>query len=129
MNRKVKILLGGVRKEAFSMNSRSKVRLSDVELIVKDMLRKQDLLKRLDDGLVVNKVVGCIKRSRGVVQDAEVLRTAFGFTVADVKAAKNKESAFELLIERFEAQQGPRVAEPAELHAATPARAGQVQRP
>lgn len=105
LERKTSILLEGVRKEAFSMNSRSKVRLSDVELIVKDLLRKQDLIKRLDDSLIDNKVVGCIRRSRGVVADAETLRAALRFSVADIKAAKNKETAFESLIERFEAQQ------------------------
>lgn len=105
LERKTNILLEGVRKEAFSMNSRSKVRLSDVELIVKDLLRKQDLIKRLDDSLIDNKVVGCIRRSRGVVADAETLRAALRFSVADIKAAKNKEDAFESLIERFEAQQ------------------------
>jgi hypothetical protein len=105
LKRKTKILLQGVRKQAFSMNSRSKVRLSDVELIVKDMLRKQDMIKRLDDSLVDNKVVGCIRKSKGVVQDADALRSALGFTVAGVKATKKKEDAFELLIERFEAHQ------------------------
>src|SRR5690606_9995974 len=105
LERKTSILLEGVRKEAFSMNSRSKVRLSDVELIVKDLLRKQDLIKRLDDSLIDNKVVGCIRRSRAVVADAEMLRAALRLSVADIKAAKNKEAAFELLIERFEAQQ------------------------
>jgi hypothetical protein len=105
LERKTKILLSGVRKTAFSMNSRSKVRLSDVELIVKDLLRKQDRLKRLDDSLADNKAVGCIRRSAGVVQDADTLRTTLGFTVSDIKAAKNKRAAFELLVERFEAQQ------------------------
>jgi hypothetical protein len=105
LKRKTAILLQGVRKEAFSMNSRSKVRLSDVELIVKDLLRKQDLIKRLDASLVDNRVVGCIRRSRGVAQDALTLRAALGFTAADIKAAKTKEDAFELLIDRFEAQQ------------------------
>jgi Zn-dependent peptidase ImmA (M78 family) len=105
LERKTNILLQGVRKEVFSMNSRSKVRLSDVELIVKDLLRKQDLIKRLDDRLIDNKVVGCIRRSRGVAADAETLRAGLRISVADIKAAKNKEAAFELLIERFEAQQ------------------------
>lgn len=55
--------MAGMSKEAFSINSRSQVRLSDVELIVKDLLRKQALLKRLDDTLVDNTIVGCLKRS------------------------------------------------------------------
>ena len=40
--RKTSILLEGVRKEAFSMNSRSKVRSATSRLIVKDLLHKQD---------------------------------------------------------------------------------------
>lgn len=105
LDRKTSILLEGVRKEAFSMNSRSKVRIADVELIVKDMLRKQDLIKRLDDSLVKNKVVGCIRRIRDVVEAADTLRAALDLTMEDLRTARTKEDALELLIDRFEAQQ------------------------
>lgn len=106
LKKKTDTLLAGVSKETFSMNSRSRVRLRDIELIVKDILRKQELLKKLDNTLEKNRIVGVLRRSRNsVVQDAETLRSTLGFTTADVKAAKNKEAAFNLLIDRFEARQ------------------------
>ena len=103
---KLDALLSGVSKDTFSMNSRSRVRLRDIELIVKDLLRKQETLKKLDRTLAKNAVVGSLKSSRGtVIEDANRLRAELGFTVADVKAAKNKEAALDLLIGRFETRQ------------------------
>jgi hypothetical protein len=109
VKRKTALLLKGTSKQAFSMNSRHEVQLADVELIVKDLLRKQEHLKRLDPGLPKNKVVGCLgkpaKTKRSVAEDANVLRGALGFTLAELRAHGKKESAFNYLIERFEAQQ------------------------
>ena len=106
LQRKADLLLAGVSKQAFSMNSRSRVRLQDVELIVKDILRKQELLKRLDDTLERNRVVSCLKGSRApVAQDAATLRSVLGFTTDDLQAARNKQAALDLLIDRFEARQ------------------------
>lgn len=98
-------LMAGFTKKSFSMHSRNRVLLADVELIVKDLLRKQELLKA-DDTLTNNEIVGFLKRSRGtVVEDAARLMDALEFTTADLKNAKTKESALELLIARLEAKQ------------------------
>ncbi len=109
VKRKIALLLRGTSKQAFSMNSRHEVQLADVELIVKDLLRKQQHLKRLDPGLERNKVVSCLgkpaKSKRSVVEDANILRAALGFTLAELHAHGKKERAFDYLIERFEAQQ------------------------
>jgi hypothetical protein len=106
IKKKLDKLLAGVSKDTFSMNSRSRVRLRDIELIVKDLLRKQETLKKLDDTLTRNAVVGSLKNSRGsVTGDADKLRAALGFDVADVKTAKTKAAALDLLIRRFESKQ------------------------
>lgn len=106
LKKKSEILLSGVSKDAFSLNSRSQVRLADVELIVKDILRKQEMLKRLDQSLTANKVVGCLRRSQARVEDdARFLSAALGFTSDDLKTARTKNMALELLISRFEARQ------------------------
>lgn len=103
---KTEKLLAGISKQTFSMNSRSSVRLADVELIVKDLLRKQQLLKNLDKTLTDNDVVGCLARSRRTVEeDAEKLRSVLGFTNDHVKAARNKAAALEMLIDRLEERQ------------------------
>jgi hypothetical protein len=99
-------LLAGISKQAFSMNSRSTVRLQDVELIVKDLLRKQEELKRRDGTLVANPLVGRLRASRdSVAQDAEVLRSTLGFSVADIRDCGSKQAALDLLVGRFEARQ------------------------
>lgn len=106
VKRKLDTLLAGVSKTAFSLNSRSGVELRDVELIVKDLLRKQERLKRLDTTLVINPIVGCLKKSTaGVASDAETLRSMLGFSVAELQRCKSKEDALALLVERFEAKQ------------------------
>ena len=106
LKKKIDTLLAGLSKDAFSMNSRSPVQLCDVELIVMDILRKQEILKKLDDTLQKNTVVGCLKgSSRTVEQEAEALRSALGFTTDDVKGSKNKGAALDLLISRFESKQ------------------------
>lgn len=98
-------LMAGFTKTSFSMHSRNRVLLADIELIVKDLLRKQELLKA-DDTLTNNEIVGFLKRSRGTVaEDAARLMDALEFTTADLKNAKTKESALELLIARLEAKQ------------------------
>ncbi|MEV7398619.1 hypothetical protein [Aeromicrobium sp. NPDC092404] len=103
---KIKKLMAGFTKSSFSMHSRHKVELRDVELIVKDLLRKQELLRRYDDTLVKNDLVGLLNRSRGpVVQDAGRLMAAVGFTRSELRTARTKEAALELLIARLEGKQ------------------------
>ena len=99
-------LLAGISKQAFSLNSRSTVRLQDVELIVKDLLRKQEELKRRDRTLVANPLVGRLRRSgNSVEEDAAALRSTLGFSVADIRTCRSKQAALDFLVERFEAKQ------------------------
>lgn len=103
---KVDKLMSGFTKSSFSMNSRHRVELSDVELIVKDLLRKQALLRKNDDTLITNSIVGLLKDSRGsVTDDATRLMEAVGFTLEDIRSAKTKQAAVDLLIARLEAKQ------------------------
>ena len=93
IKKKIDTLLAGVSKDSFSMNSRSQVRLGDIELIIEDLLRKQETLEKADATLGKNAVVGCLKNSHdSIPRDAANLRVALGFTVAEVKAAKTKGS-------------------------------------
>lgn len=106
LKRKADVLVAGIGKNTFSMGSRTRVRISDVELIVKDLIRKQQLLKKLDVSLTDNAIVGGLKRSRRTVQqDADWFRAAFSFPENGLRGARTKESAFELLVALFEAQQ------------------------
>lgn len=103
VDRKIRVLLQGVKKSEFSMNARGSVRLADVELIVQDLLRKQALVKKHDKGLPKNRLVGLLKRSRGdAMEDAQVLMHAIGLSHTLIQGARNKTGALELLVERLE---------------------------
>ena len=99
-------LLAGFTKKSFSMHSRHTIEVSDVELIVKDLLRKQELLRKNDKNLVNNKIVGLLKKTSGSpAEDAQILMDAIGFTRHDIRSSKGKDAAVNLLISRLEAKQ------------------------
>lgn len=99
-------LLRGVGKATFSVNSRDRVNLRDIELIVKDLLRKQELLKRHDRSLAKNPIVGLLSMPGGsVTADANKLMASLGLEHAALRAARNKSAALTLMIDRLEANQ------------------------
>ncbi|UOY02449.1 hypothetical protein [Blastococcus sp. PRF04-17] len=103
LKRKQEVLLRGVSKGTFSLNSRGKVRLADVELIVKDMLRKQQLLKRNDPELPDNAFVGALRGSRRSVEgDADWLITQLGVDRSYLLRVKTKELAFDHFLDSLE---------------------------
>lgn len=103
---KTEKLLSGLTKENFSINSREAVELRDIELIVKDLLRKQELLKQHDRSLTRNKIVGLLgKQGKTVEADAAKLMDALGLSHTAIRSAHTKEDALEMLISRLEACQ------------------------
>lgn len=99
-------LLNGLTKETFSVNSRDKVDLRDIELIVKDLLRKQELLKKKDETLTPNKIVGLLsKPGKSVEEDAAKLMGALGLSHDSIRSVRKKRDALELLIDCLEANQ------------------------
>jgi len=98
-------LMVGFTKKQFSVNSRSTVHLEDLELIVKDLLRKQRYL-RTDPDLETNRVVGCLRKSRApIAVDAATLMNELGLARGELPGASNKGAALELLIGKVEAGQ------------------------
>ena len=99
-------LLSGVSKTTFSINSRTRVDLRDVELIVKDLLRKQELLKKHDRSLAKNDIVGLLaKPGRTVEADASRLMSALGLGGEALRASRDKSAALALMIDGLEANQ------------------------
>lgn len=99
-------LLQGITKKTFSLNSRNWVELRDIELIIKDLLRKQEILKAKDESLIANPLIGTLRRQgRTPEEDAGKLMGLLGITSEDLRGASTKEAAFELLIDRLEANQ------------------------
>lgn len=100
---KTQKLLQGVKKGTYSLNSRATVDVADIELIVEDLTRKQELVKKFDPSLGRNPIVGMLKKSKGSPQrDAHALLSALGLTTTAIHAAKTKPAAVELLITHLE---------------------------
>lgn len=103
---KTEKLLQGLTKETFSLHSRATVELRDIELIVKDLLRKQELLKKHDGTLTKNQIVGLLRKPRpSVEEDAEILLRALGLNSSSIRSATSRKSALELIIRHLEARQ------------------------
>lgn len=100
---KTQKLLQGVAKEQFSMNARGSVELRDVELIVKDLLRKQELYKRHAHRLPKkNPLVGCITRPATAEQHAATIWNVLQLSGEELRAQKTKQGGVDLFIERLE---------------------------
>lgn len=103
---KTEKLLQGVAPDTFTVNTRTAIKLRDVELIIKDLLRKQSLARKHDPSLIKNKIVGLLRRPSATVrEDADKLVAALGLDVGALRRTRTKELALEMLIERVEANQ------------------------
>lgn len=106
LKRKTDLLLAGISKDSFSINARHEVRLADIELIVKDLLRKQATLKKLDRSLVANTLL----RSGGgpattIPESARRIREELELSLGHLRASRTKEKAFGMLVSLLEAKQ------------------------
>ncbi|MCA4132047.1 ImmA/IrrE family metallo-endopeptidase [Arthrobacter sp. M4] len=106
VKKKTEKLLAGLSRDTFSIGSRSKVELRDIELIVKDLIRKQQLVRKHDKSLQRNKIVGVLRDDGSSIEaDAARLMAAIGLSHEAVRTCKNKEKALDLMIDRLEANQ------------------------
>jgi hypothetical protein len=103
---KTEKLLQGVAPDTFTVNTRTTVKLRDVELIIKDLLRKQSLAKEHDPSLTKNRIVGLLRRPGATARaDSDKLLAALGLDLDAIRRARTKEIALEMLIERLEDSQ------------------------
>lgn len=99
-------LLAGWNKDTFSVNSRDRVALPDVELILKDLIRKQELLKKFDKTLKINSIVGLLRKpSSSPEVDGQRLKSALSLNHEELWSQRTKEAALEFVIQRLEAKQ------------------------
>lgn len=99
-------LLAGVSKATFSIGSRANVELRDVELIVKDLIRKQQLVRMHDSSLQRNRIVGLLREvGSSVEDDATRLMSGIGLSHEMLRACRTKQKALDLMIERLEVNQ------------------------
>lgn len=103
---KTEKLLAGVNRPTFSIGSRARVELRDVELVVKDLIRKQQLLRSVDDSLERNSIVGLLSRlGPSPEADAAKLASAIDLDHDEIRKCRKKETALELIIDRLEGNQ------------------------
>lgn len=103
---KTEKLMAGFTKSSFSIQSRDRVELRDIELIVKDLLRKQEWLRRYDKSLTKNQLVGLAKHSKAsVLEDARRISDALELDLAAVRKPSSKEGALQVLVRQLEAKQ------------------------
>lgn len=99
-------ILAGLSKESFSIGSRRAFDFRTVILIVKDLLRKQETLKRLDQSLTNNRIVGIIRRrGNSAEEDAAKLRNSIDLTSKELMDASSKGTALNLLMGKLESKQ------------------------
>lgn len=98
LRRKRNALLAGSGKKAFSLSSRGSVELRDIELILKDILRKQTLPKKYSHDADCN-IVGVLKGARLTIeQQAARLRDAMSIDLEHISKI-GKAKTFDYLVE------------------------------
>jgi hypothetical protein len=102
---KVKRLLEGFSaKREFSVNSRHRLDLAQVELIVKNLQLKQAWMNK-DKTLGRNPIVGLLKKPKETIaEDADRLMAALNLDSSELRDAHNKGEAFNLMVGKLEAQ-------------------------
>lgn len=106
VQKKTDKLLSGISRDTFSIGSRAHIDLRDIELIVKDLIRKQQLVRKHDVSLKRNTVVGALhKLGPSAEDDAKKLMSILGITNDAIKACRTKEKALALLIGCLESNQ------------------------
>jgi hypothetical protein len=98
LKRKSDLLLAGTGKDTFSLNTRGSVAVRDIELIIKDLLRKQTLPKKtLREP--ENHIVGMLKGSRlAVPEQAAQVRDALKIDLDHI-AKLPKKVTFDYLVD------------------------------
>lgn len=103
---KTKKLLAGISKDTFQIGTRDEVRLRDVDLIVRDLMRKQKLVVKSDRSLTKNKIIGMLGKSgTAPEEDAARVMSALGVAHTDLQACRDNDTALALLIEHLEENQ------------------------
>lgn len=87
----------GVSKDQMSIATRGELKLGDIALVLKDITRKQNFIKKYIEN--ENELPGLFKRHKGtVVERAEMLREMMGYDI-DIVAGLNKEKSYNVLNE------------------------------
>lgn len=99
-------LLCGVSKTNYSINGRGNIDLRMIELIVKDLIRKQQFLKGWDTSLTDNHLLGILSRTgESAVDSSARLMDALAITHQDLWNQTTHRGCLDFLIHRLEENQ------------------------
>lgn len=101
-----RLLRGLTQKGTFQIGGRHEIRLGEIDLLLKDLLRKQEQLKNVDKTLTANPVMGRLGNPNRSAEDiAQALVELIGFSRERFQAYSKKADALEYFIETLEAKQ------------------------
>lgn len=99
-------LIQHIRKDTLNIGSRQTIELSQIELIIRDLIQKQHYVRKYADDLSENKIRGLIKKpSKRLEDDAAKLLDALHLTHEEIRNSSNKSKALELILNRLGEQQ------------------------
>ena len=104
---KLELLLRGLsQRDTFRIGSRETIRLGDIDLLLRDLLRKQEQLRKVDKTLVKNPVMGKLGDPRRPPEElANTLKDLIGFSPEHFRAIRTKRDALEYFVDCLEAKQ------------------------
>ena len=101
-----RLLRGLTQKGTFQIGGRHEIRLGEIDLLLKDLLRKQEQLKKIDDSLTINPVMGRLGDPNRPSEDiAQTLVDLIGFSREQFQSYSKKADALEYFIDVLETKQ------------------------
>lgn len=96
LNRKI---LSSVPKNDLQINSRQRVEVADISLIIKDFSQKLALIKKVGIDLPDNTLHNCLKRISSAEEAAEKLRQVLGYDTSYARTFRQRRKYFDYLVE------------------------------
>lgn len=92
-------LFKGVDETPFCMTERGKVEIKDINLIIKDIIKRQKLMKKWFPDEKANEVVNLLKRSnKSIEEQANIIACSVGLDLEKLRSCIRKEDAYNYLV-------------------------------
>ena len=106
ISKKERKLIKHIRKDTLNIGSRQTIELSQIELILRDLIQKQHYVRQYAEDLSENTIRGLLKKpSERLEDDAARLLDALHLTHEEIRSSSNKNKALELILNRLGEQQ------------------------
>ena len=92
-------LFKGVDETQFYMTERGEVEIRDINLIIKDIIKRQKLMKKWFPDEKANEVVNLLKRSnKSIEEQANIIACSVGLDLEKLRLCSRKEDAYNYLV-------------------------------